>query len=387
MRVGLVVEQLRRNVPGGIGTYTSGLIAGLAALAAPGGPGAPGAGAPEVTLLASRAPSRPDPLAGLGLPLITSRLPSLMLTRAWDAGLEPRFSRTLCNSVRFSQPITQSSSSRGVDVVHAVSLGGPATGRVPSVACVHDLAWRSLPEAFPARGLRWHEAALARALVRTERFVVPSAATAAALVEAGAKPGTVVVVEEGCDHLAPVDAPGTADLLAGIGVDGPYLLCVGTLEPRKNLARLVRAYATVRDQLPEPWPLVVVGPRGWGASPDPAGIRGVLLAGSVSPGVLSGLYAGARCVAYVPLLEGWGLPAVEAMSMGVPVVASPMPSTAGQVMEVDPRQIESIADGLRRAACDETVRADLVARGLARTATLTWEATARAHVAAWEEVA
>lgn len=350
----MVVEQLRRPVPGGIGTYALGLVQGLRACGA------------DVTLMASRKPSiAPDPLAELGLPMWTSRLPAALLSRAWDAGLQAGLA--------------------GIDLVHAVSLGGPRTGGVPSVACVHDLAWRSLPEAFPPRGRRWHEAALFRALRRSAGFVVPSPQSASALLEAGAKSGTVVVVEEGCDHLAPIDADGTSALLASLEIAGGYLLCVGTLEPRKNLARLTKAYAAARVRLPEPWPLVVVGPRGWGGQVSPP--PGVLLTGPVSPGVLSGLYAGARCLVYVPLLEGWGLPAVEAMSFGTPVVASPMPSTAGQALEVDPLDVGAIAWGMIQASCDDLARAELAAGGLRRAATLTWEGAARAHLALWEEVA
>jgi alpha-1,3-rhamnosyl/mannosyltransferase len=88
-------------------------------------------------------------------------------------------------------------------------------------------------------------------------------------------------------------------------------------------------------------------------------------------------------VAYVPLLEGYGLPAVEAMRAGVPVVASPMPSTAGAALEVDPLDPGAIAGGLVQAAADESARTALVTAGLARARDLTWEAAARRHTALW----
>ncbi len=356
MRVGLVVEQLRRAVPGGIGTYARGLIQGLAQL---------GGEAPELLLLASRPQRRPDPLAALGPPVRASRLPGLLASRAWHAGLVPEVG--------------------GLDLVHAVSVALPPTGPVPAVACVHDLAWRCLPETFPPRARRWHEAALARTLSRARRLIVPSTATADALVRAGVAAGTVTVVEEGCDHLAPPDREAARARLAQAGVEGPYLLSVGTMEPRKNLARLVQAFAQARPRLPEPWPLVVVGPRGWG--PRLAAPPGVVLLGEASAGELSGLYAAARCLAYVPLLEGWGLPAIEAMALGTPVVASPMPSTAGQALEVDPRDVGRMAEAIVAASTDEELRAHLVARGRARASRLTWAEAARAHVEVWEEAA
>ncbi|HEX2275012.1 MAG TPA: glycosyltransferase, partial [Acidimicrobiales bacterium] len=94
-------------------------------------------------------------------------------------------------------------------------------------------------------------------------------------------------------------------------------------------------------------------------------------------------YARARVVAYVPLVEGFGLPAVEAMAAGAPVVASPMPSTGGAALEVDPLDTEAIAEALVGAATDESTRAALVEAGTRRAGALTWKATARRHHEIW----
>ena len=103
--------------------------------------------------------------------------------------------------------------------------------------------------------------------------------------------------------------------------------------------------------------------------------------------MLSGLYARARLVAYVPLVEGFGLPVVEAMRAGAPVVASRVPSAAGAAYEVDPYDIEAIAEGLVRVGADEALRARLVAAGRARVEPLTWRAAAEGHLAVWRRVA
>ncbi len=359
-----MAEQLRRTVPGGIGTYVRGLVQGLSAM---------GGGAPDLTLWASRGPGgRSDPLADLG-PTITSPLPAAVLTRAWDRGWAAFGSRA------------GSGRKTGVDVIHATSLAVPPRRGAPVAVTLHDLAWRQLPDAFPARGRRWHEAALGRAVERASLFVVPSRITADALLSAGAQAARVEVVDEGSDHLPAPDHGGADVLLARLGVAGPFLLSVGTLEPRKNLPRLVAAYQAARPRLPEPWPLVVVGPPGWGDQ-APARDDGVVMAGWVADPVLASLYGKARLVAYVPLLEGFGLPALEAMATGTPVVASPMPSTGDAALVADPRDIDAIAAALVAAATDDDLRADRVAAGTQRAAALTWEATARAHVDLWRSL-
>src|SRR5205823_13435674 len=123
------------------------------------------------------------------------------------------------------------------------------------------------------------------------------------------------------------------------------------------------------------------GPAGWGPALAPQ--DGVVLAGRVDPAVLAGLYAGARLVASVPVFEGFGLPALEAMACGAPVLASPQPSTGGAVHEVDPLDVGAMAAAMARLATDSALRADVVAAGRTRAATLTWAAAAARHVELW----
>lgn len=360
----VVAEQLRRSVPGGIGTYTRGLVTGLRTL----GPGR----SPAVTLLASRARRRgDDAVRALGVPVHELPLGQRALVAAWDHGI--------------------GRAGRGAEVVHACSTLTPPPA-APLVVTVHDLAWRHLPSAYPARGRRWHEASLRRAVRRAAAVVVPSEPVACEVREVLAVLGRsgaveVTVVEEGSDHLPAPDATGAERVLASLGVHGELLLAVGTLEPRKNLPRLVTAYLAARASFPEPWPLLIVGPSGWGPGGAAELPDGVVCAGSLRPEVLAALYERARLLAYVPLLEGFGLPVVEAMRAGTPVVSSPVPAAAGASLEVDPLEVESIADGLATAAVDGPTRERLVEAGRRRAAGLTWRRCAEQHVAVWSRVA
>ena len=352
----LVVEQLRRRVPGGIGRYVTGLLQGLAELAEA------GEVVPALTLYASRPRGRPDPL-GVHGPLRTSWLPGPVLTRAWDLGL-------------LRAPGAKA-------LVHATSMAAPPTS-APLVVTVHDTAWRQVPDSFPPRGRRWHEASLRRARRRASMLVVPSEAVARDLTDAGVDPAMVVVIPLGADHLPAPDHARAGALLDRLGVGGEFLLSVGTLEPRKNLVGLLAGYERARPLLPEPWPLVVVGPRGWGTQPvSSSTAAGVVWAGPVDDTTLAALYARARLLAYVPLVEGFGLPPVEAMRQGTPVLATAMPSLGAAARVVDPARAVDIAAGLVEVATDDGLRRELVARGTARADELTWKASARAHRDLW----
>jgi alpha-1,3-rhamnosyl/mannosyltransferase len=247
-----------------------------------------------------------------------------------------------------------------------------------------------VPEAYPARGRRWHEQAFNRAGRRAVALVAPSADVAADITAAGVA-APVTVITHGTDHLGAPDGAGAEALLVRLGVEGDFLLSVGTLEPRKNLVRLVEAYRRARTQMPTALPLVVVGPDGWGATPPwlsgSAPVTGVVPTGPVDDATLSALYQRARLLAYVPLREGFGFPPVEAMRAGTPVVASAMPSLGGAGLVVDPTDVDAMADALARVATDEGLRQALVAEGRLRVEPLTWAAAARAHMALWESVA
>jgi len=371
-KVLMAVEQLRRRVPGGIGAYARGLLRGLDQCTVDSGRQV------DLTLLASRPPGKgqADPLTALEVPLVTSHLPGVVLTRAWDRGW-----------VRVPS---------GFDVIHSVSLAAPPhRPGLHSVVTVHDLAWRRHPESTTPRGRRWHESALGRVRQSGASLVVTSNFVSADLVAAGVPPDRITIVRGGSDHLVPEDADATDMLLGRLGISGPFLLTVSTLEPRKNIERLLQAFQAIRDSLPEPWPLVMVGPAGWGSGiPDHGDHEGVFLTGQVPDQVLTGLYARARAFAYVPLTEGYGLPPLEAMRLGLPtVVSNEVPSVhdlhqsePSAVLVVDPLQVDDIAEGLRRILTDDDLRRDLSGRGQAFARQRTWRTAAEEHIALWRSL-
>jgi glycosyltransferase involved in cell wall biosynthesis len=358
-RVGVTVEQLFAPVPGGIGRYVAELARRLPALAG----GAGGA----VRFISGRHPAT----ALAGTPLDRERttalaLPGRVAARTWVAWRRPALPRRLLAAL---------------DLVHATSAAVPPTRAVPLAVTVHDLAFLHHPEAYPASGRRWHELATRVATSEAALLLTPSAATAADLTERyGVEPDRTVVTPLGADLVEP-DLAGARGLLASLGVAGPYLLTVGTLEPRKNLARLLDAFTQAGTELGD-HQLVVVGPTGWGPQPPRGATGRAQLAGKVSDRVLHGLYALADGLAYPSLYEGFGLPVVEAMAHGIPVLTSDrssLPEVAGDAaLLVDPTDTAAIAAGLVRLAGDADLRGRLEVAGPRRAARFTWDATAEA---------
>jgi glycosyltransferase involved in cell wall biosynthesis len=258
----------------------------------------------------------------------------------------------------------------GADIYHSPLPRGPLTsGKPPFIVTVHDL----VPIRFPETTTRWSRAyaaiAFRRVLGAAERIIAPSQDTADDLNSlAGVSPDKIRVVPNGVDELF-FSRPS-----ANRAIAKPYVLFVGTPEPRKNLARLVSAMSLLRSRGAHER-LVMVGVGGWGAETPTA--ETVDMLGRISDEDLHALYAHASCLVLPSLHEGFGLPALEAMAAGTPVVAAnagALPEvTGGAAVLVDPLDPASIANGISEAIVS---RDSLIARGRVRAREFSWRSTA-----------
>lgn len=256
---------------------------------------------------------------------------------------------------------------------------------------VHDLGYRVFPDAHPARQRRYLDWSTGYSARRASVIFADSQATARDLTHYyGTPEAKVRVVYPG------VDIPAVGDMSAARAryqLPERYFLFLGTLQPRKNIARLVAAYARWKATHPDdPAGLVLAGAQGW--LYDPAwveGVEGVTLTGYVDDADRGALYAGALALVFPSLYEGFGFPAVEAMGCGTPVLASntsSLPELVGDAgLLVDPLDEAAIADGMARLTDDEALRARLAAEGPIQAARFTWEAGARGILAGLEAAA
>lgn len=283
------------------------------------------------------------------------------------------------------------------DLLVATNFLPPATGRGDRVVpVVHDLAFWRYPETAPHIDARWRRR-FAAALEEAPAVVVPSASVASDLAEAYPTTiGRVAVVHHGVDAeaFAPVPHEAVDGLRRRFGVDGPYVLFVGGIEPRKNLEHLVRAFG--RIDTTEATLVLAGGPVRWfpqamerlEAAIDllPQEVRGrVVRTGYVSERDKRALLSGATVLAYPSIYEGFGFPVLEGFAAGVPVITSDvssLPEVAGDAaILVHPSDVDAIAGALTEVLSDADLRGVLSAAGLARAAGFTWEATARATAA------
>ena len=270
-----------------------------------------------------------------------------------------------------------------VDVVHATNFVLPALRRAAGVVTVHDLSFYR-EDTFPGGGrlrrlVPW-------SLERAARVITPTQAVADEVTEElGVERGRTTVTHEGVSPLFFGATPLSETALARFGIRPPFAVAAGTIEPRKNLARLVEAWRLAGDELAG-WTLVLAGPKGWG--PELPKTPGVVLTGWVGDETLPGLLSAADLFCYPSLYEGFGLPPLEAMATGTPVLAGDYPCAAevlgSSALVVDAHSVAAIAEGLVTLTGDESLRRSLALKGKAQASGFTWERTAQRTVEAYE---
>jgi glycosyltransferase involved in cell wall biosynthesis len=285
------------------------------------------------------------------------------------------------------------------DLVHGPDVVVPHLGRTPSVVTVHDLSFVRFPHLHTPANRALLAAILPHVVRRARLLSADSRATARDLIElCRADPARVRVVYPGCDleRFSPRATPAGPETLARYGVRAPFVLFVGTLEPRKNLPRLVEAFERVAAA-GAPHALVLAGAPGWGHEPllarvaaSPARER-IVLAGRVAEDDLAPLYRAADALVYPSLHEGFGLPVLEAMACGTPVAAgdaSSLPEVVGEAgLLVPAEDVAAIATAIERLIGDSALRERLGRDGPERARRFAWPDTARAMADSYAEAA
>ena len=363
------IDQLFFSAPGGIGTYIRELVPALARQDP----------SLDIKLFHARfgADARPEPwVRDYWVEELPAGIRSLY--PRWDLTARPPLPATLA----------------ATDVLHVPMPAAipPAGQDQRLVVTVHDLAFELFPNMFLTAWRYLYKLGLRAAVKRADAIITPSRNTAEDLLSrTKVNPSKLHVVPQ-----APSLSQGDSDpdeALARLKITRPYLLFVGTLEPRKNLVRLVRAYRRVAAT-GLPHALVLAGPLGWHQQAllreiALAGPGEIVMTGALPTEDLDAVFRGAAAFAYVSLYEGFGLPIIEAMARGIPVIASnssSMPEVSGDAaLAVDPRSVRGISQAIEQVLTDDGLGERLARAGLDRAARFSWDETARLTLQVYEK--
>ncbi len=375
MRLGLDITSAVQQ-GGGIGRYTRELLRALAR-----------ADTANLYRLFFASRQRPHPLPPLGPNFHITALPfhDIWLARLWHRARLPVFVDWLTGPI---------------DIFHSPDFTLPPTRRgTRTLLTVHDLTFVRDPGSAAPGLLGYLTTVVPRSVARADHVIAVSHATRADLIELyQTPPEKITVIHEGVgDDFRPVTDPAALSALRAKYQLGhaPFILAVGTLQPRKNYPRLIQAFAALAARHPD-LRLVIAGGHGWlydsiFTEVERLGLRErVRFPGFVADADLPALYTAAQVVAYPSIYEGFGLPLLEAMACGTPVVtstASCLPEVAGDAaLLVPPTDVNALAHALDRLLTDETLRSDLITKGFARAQHFTWAQAAQAVLGVYQQL-
>ena len=309
-----------------------------------------------------------------GLRLKVSRLPTKRppVRIVWEQALLPWVAR-----------------SEGLDLLHSMAFVGPVASNCPFVTTVHDLSFLYYPDRFRSLRRRYLQAFARISVRRARRVIAVSESTKQDLVSIyDISPEKIDVVHNGVDaSFRPLPADQVAAFRQQKGLPDRFLLFVGTLEPRKNVVRLIEAYARLPKGRP---PLVLVGGKGWFYDEIFCRVEALELtdevhfSGFVPAEELPLWYNAADLFVYPSIYEGFGLPALEAMACGTAVItstASSLPEVVGKAGKlVDPTDTEALATAMEQVLGDREMQEQMQAAGLVQAAGFSWEKAARQTV-------